>query len=78
MMNKRKFKTQDYGLFVDKDGELKLGTKPIKKEWVGLTDDEKDEIYNRNYNLYAEDMHIGDFFLIQQAVEAKLKEKNGY
>lgn len=49
---------------------------PPNKEWVGLTDDEKSDIYNMNYNLYAEDMHIGDFFLIQQAVEAKLKEKN--
>jgi len=47
-----------------------------RKEWQGLTDEEKSEIYNRNYNLYAHDMHIGDFFLIQQAVEAKLKEKN--
>jgi hypothetical protein len=47
-----------------------------KREWQGLTDEEKSEIYNRNYNLYAHDMHIGDFFLIQQAVEAKLKEKN--
>ena len=47
-----------------------------KREWQGLTDEEKSEIYNRNYNLYAHDMEIGDFFLIQQAVEAKLKEKN--
>ncbi len=47
-----------------------------KREWQGLTDEEKSEIYNRNYNLYAHDMHIGDFFLIQQAVETKLKEKN--
>jgi hypothetical protein len=48
----------------------------LMKEWQGLTDEEKSEIYNRNYNLYAHDMHIGDFFLIQQAIEAKLKEKN--
>ncbi len=47
-----------------------------EREWQGLTDEEKSEIYNRNYNLYAHDMHIGDFFLIEQAVEAKLKEKN--
>jgi hypothetical protein len=49
---------------------------PPQREWQGLTDEENSEIYNRNYNLYAHDMHIGDFFLIQQAVEAKLKEKN--
>jgi hypothetical protein len=48
----------------------------FKDEWQGLTDEEKSEIYNRNYSLYAHDMHIGDFFLIQQAIEAKLKEKN--
>ena len=47
-----------------------------EREWQGLTDEEKSEIYNRNYNLYAHDMHIGDFFLIEQAVETKLKEKN--
>ena len=47
-----------------------------EREWQGLTAEENSEIYNRNYNLYAHDMHIGDFFLIQQAVEAKLKEKN--
>jgi hypothetical protein len=49
---------------------------PPQREWQSLTDEEKSEIYNRNYNLYAHDMHIGDFFLIQQAIEAKLKEKN--
>jgi hypothetical protein len=53
-----------------------LYTAPPQREWQGLTDEEKSEIYNRNYNLYAHDMHIGDFFLIQQAIEAKLKEKN--
>jgi hypothetical protein len=47
-----------------------------QREWQSLTDEEKSEIYNRNYNLYAHDMEIGDFFLIQQAIEAKLKEKN--
>lgn len=36
---------------------------PTKKEWVGLTDDERDEIYNR----HSAWVH---------AVEAKLKEKN--
>jgi predicted transglutaminase-like cysteine proteinase len=34
-----------------------------KKEWVGLTDDERDEIYNNNQAWV-------------HAVEAKLKEKN--
>ncbi len=38
-------------------------TAPTKKEWVSLTDDERDEIYNR----HSAWVH---------AVEAKLKEKN--
>ncbi len=65
------------GIVAD-DGALCGTCVSLKKmrEWQGLTDEEKSEIYNRNYNLYAHDMHIGDFFLIQQAVEAKLKEKN--
>jgi len=55
---------------------VSLYTAPPQREWQSLTDEEKSEIYNRNYNLYAHDMHIGDFFLIQQAIEAKLREKN--
>jgi hypothetical protein len=65
----------------DKDGNEMAHWKfrsfaPPQREWQGLTAEDNSEIYNRNYNLYAHDMHIGDFFLIQQAVEAKLKEKN--
>lgn len=48
----------------------------IPKPWVGLTIDESSELYNKNYDLYATDMPIGDFLMIQREVEAKLKEKN--
>jgi len=39
----------------------------LKKEWVGLTDDERDEI--------REQAHY-EFDDISNAIEAKLKEKN--
>ena len=44
--------------------------------WVGLTIDESSALYNKNYDLYATDMPIGDFIMIQREIEAKLKEKN--
>jgi hypothetical protein len=48
-----------------------------QRKWVGLTIDEASELYNKNYDLYATDMPIGDFLMIQREIEAKLKEKNG-
>ena len=48
-----------------------------QRRWVGLTIDESSELYNKNYDLYATDMPIGDFLMIQREIEAKLKEKNG-
>jgi hypothetical protein len=47
-----------------------------KREWVELTIDESSELYNKNYDLYATDMPIGDFLMIRREIEAKLKEKN--
>ena len=46
------------------------------KEWVGLTDEEMSELYNKNYDLYDTDMTFMDFFMVQREVETKLKEKN--
>jgi hypothetical protein len=54
-----------------------LFTSPPRKEWVGLTDEEMSEIYNKNYDKYDTDMTYMDFFMVQREVEAKLKEKNG-
>ena len=48
-----------------------------QRRWVGLTIDEASALYNKNYDLYATDMPIGDFLMIQREIEAKLKEKNG-
>jgi hypothetical protein len=42
-------------------------TQPIEREWVGLTDDDKDEIRELAYY---------EFDDISNAIEAKLKEKN--
>jgi hypothetical protein len=45
-----------------------ISSKPSKKEWVGLTDEDRKSFYK---NAYA----ISDDELIER-VEAKLKEKN--
>lgn len=47
-----------------------------KRKWVGLTNEEMSELYNKNYDLYDTDMTFMDFFMVQREVEAKLKEKN--
>jgi hypothetical protein len=47
----------------------KLYTAPPKREWVGLTDDEKDKFVDAFY--CTEIQRI-------EAIDAKLKEKNGY
>jgi hypothetical protein len=50
---------------------------PPRKEWVGLTDEEMSDIYNRHYNDYvSNDIGIVDVIVIAHAIEAKLKEKN--
>jgi len=55
-----------------------LYTAPPKREWVGLTDEEMSELYNKNYDKYDTDMTFMDFFMVQREVEAKLRSKNGY
>ena len=42
------------------------------KPWVGLTDEEIDEIYKQNHNQYGEDT-TGEY---ERELEAKLREKN--
>jgi hypothetical protein len=48
-----------------------------EREWVGLTDEEMSELYNKNYDKYDTDMTYMDFYIVQREVEAKLREKNG-
>ena len=48
-----------------------------RKQWVGLTDEEMSDTYNRHYNDYvSNDIGIVDVVVIARAIEAKLKEKN--
>ena len=54
----------------------KLEEAQLKKEWVGMTDDELSDAYNLHYEKYFKDIDYVDFLLIYKAVEAKLKEKN--
>jgi hypothetical protein len=46
---------------------------PVQTEWVGLTDDELDSIYKKHHNQYGEPYSL---FGYEQAIQAKLKEKN--
>lgn len=49
---------------------MSRGTTPPKREWVGLTEAEREEIQNRPFSQ-------GDWlWFYTQALEAKLKEKN--
>jgi hypothetical protein len=66
----------DYSQFPN-DEWFPVYTAPPKREWIGLTDEEMSDTYNRHYNDYAsDDVGIVDFIVIARAIEAKLKEKN--
>jgi hypothetical protein len=71
------FVTDNPNDFTELHSCFALYTAPPRKEWVGLTEDEMSEIYNKNYDLYDTDMTYMDFFIVQRDVEAKLKGKNG-
>jgi hypothetical protein len=72
----QEFKYTEYGLRGDENGKLSIGEIP-RKEWVGLTDEEMSDTYNRHYNDYAsDDVGIVDFIVIARVIEAKLKELN--
>jgi len=50
---------------------------PMKRKWVGLTEDDLSETYNDLYTQYTrDDVNIADFILIARTIEAKLKELN--
>jgi hypothetical protein len=56
---------------------IPLYTAPLRKEWVGLTDEQLSETYNDLYTQYKrDDVNIADFILIARTIEAQLKEKN--
>jgi hypothetical protein len=66
------WKTDDVELYVreDKFGfyNIPLYTHPAQRQWVGLTDDEWDELADK-YSMII-------FGGLKQEIEAKLKEKN--
>jgi hypothetical protein len=45
-----------------------------QRQWVGLTDEEIDDIYEQHHNQYAECISVS--FGYERAIEAKLKELN--
>lgn len=50
---------------------------PMKRPWVGLTDEQLSETYNALYTQYTrDDVNIADFILIARTIESQLKEKN--
>jgi hypothetical protein len=57
------------GLTIDDDD-----IQEYKKPWVGLTEDESDDIYNAHNNTYGE--CITSAYDLVLDIEAKLKEKN--
>ena len=57
---------------VPEEGDVPLYLAPPKKEWVGLTEDERLEAIWES----GEDGLTGDRFDVARAIEAKLKEKN--
>ena len=57
--------------FTDQHRAFPLYTSPPKLEWVGLTDEEMEQICDENYIMLG--AYAADFI---RAIEAKLKEKN--
>ena len=72
--NERHTYVMEYNAFIDKlEAVINDHEKPAR-EWVGLTDEEINEIYEQHHNQYAE--CISTNFGYERAIETKLKEKN--
>ena len=54
-----------------------LYTAPPKKEWVGLTDEERVSFFTKSQNKFWDWDDGVDIEAFIRAIEAKLKEKNG-
>jgi hypothetical protein len=64
---------------IDKSAAIRIATVlgwTPPRQWVGLTDEEIDVIYEAHHNQYGECETPN--FGYERAIEAKLKEKNGY
>ena len=73
-MNGSNFRKRRPDDFVDLDSDglpywKPLYTRPPQRTWVGLTDDEQQQVY--------EQWQDGGWGVFYNAIEAKLKEKNG-
>jgi hypothetical protein len=64
--------SMDFSAYQTKHYTIPLYTSPPKCEWVGLTDEEIDEIYKQNHNQYNEDT-TGEY---EREIESKLRERN--
>jgi hypothetical protein len=53
------------------EGAIALYQSPLQRTWIGLTDDEFNDLYERYVPLTC-------YGLLIEKVEAKLKQKNGY
>jgi hypothetical protein len=45
---------------------------PPQRQWVGLTDEEIDNLYDQHHNQYGQ----SEFLNYERAIETKLREKN--
>jgi hypothetical protein len=67
-------KTKSYA-FADRELEP-LYTAPLKREWVGLTDEEIQDLSYLSQKIDASNSEWFDRWGFARAIEAKLKEKN--
>jgi len=54
-----------------------ISSKPLKREWVGLTDEEIDDLSYLSQKIDASNAAWFDRWGFARAIEAKLKERNG-
>ena len=66
----------EYGPVFDDPGVTPLYASPPKREWVGLTDDEIQDLGYLSEKFDASNSEWFDRWGFAQAIEAKLKEKN--
>jgi hypothetical protein len=64
----------DFGLPTDHCTDCARPQPAAQRQWVGLTDEEMDDIYEKHHNQYGECESPN--FGYERAIEAKLKEKN--
>jgi hypothetical protein len=66
--------SKDFSAYQTKHYTRPVYTPPAQRQWVDLTAEEIDSIYEQHHNQYAECISVN--FGYERAIEAKLKEKN--